>query len=129
MPHQANLRIIESVAKYAGVPMEKVMVTVHKYGNMSAATVPVALVEALEEGRVKPGSLILMPGVRRRTHVSARCSCGGASASRHSARPTRALPPCTQTALEMVNEVRAHQDPNGQSRAGLMAPVFVETTV
>ena len=62
VPHQANLRIIESVAKYAGVPMERVMLTVQKYGNMSSATVPVALVEALESGRVKPGSLLLMPG-------------------------------------------------------------------
>ena len=61
VPHQANLRIIESVAKYAGVPMDKVMVTVQKYGNMSAATVPVALVEALEEGRIAPGGLVLMP--------------------------------------------------------------------
>ncbi len=61
VPHQANLRIIESVAKYAGIPMERVMVTVQKYGNMSAATVPVALVEALEEGRVKPGANILIP--------------------------------------------------------------------
>jgi 3-oxoacyl-[acyl-carrier-protein] synthase III len=60
VPHQANLRIIESVAKYAGIPMEKVIVTVQKYGNMSAATVPVALVEALEQGACA-GSWILMP--------------------------------------------------------------------
>ena len=62
VPHQANLRIIEAVAKYAGIGMDRVMVTVHKYGNMSAATVPVSLVEALKEGRIKPGSLLLMPG-------------------------------------------------------------------
>ena len=61
VPHQANLRIIEAVAKRAGVPMERVFVNVHRYGNMSAATVPVALVEAIEEGRVKPGSLLLLP--------------------------------------------------------------------
>ena len=61
IPHQANLRIIEAVAKKAGVPMERVYVNVHRYGNMSAATVPVALCEALEEGRVKPGALLLMP--------------------------------------------------------------------
>ena len=41
--------------------MDRVFVTVHKYGNMSAATVPVALVEALEDGRVKPGALLLTP--------------------------------------------------------------------
>jgi 3-oxoacyl-[acyl-carrier-protein] synthase-3 len=61
VPHQANQRIIEAVAKRAGVPMERVMVTVSRYGNMSAGTVPVALCEALEEGRVKPGSLLLTP--------------------------------------------------------------------
>jgi 3-oxoacyl-[acyl-carrier-protein] synthase-3 len=62
VPHQANLRIIESVAKYAGIPIQKVMLTVQKYGNMSSATVPAALVEAVNDGRVTPGSLILMPG-------------------------------------------------------------------
>jgi 3-oxoacyl-[acyl-carrier-protein] synthase-3 len=61
IPHQANLRIIEAVAKRAGVPMERVYVNVQRYGNMSAATVPVALVEALEEGRVKPNDYLLMP--------------------------------------------------------------------
>jgi len=61
VPHQANLRIIEAVAKRAGVPMERVFVNVHRYGNMSSATVPVALVEALEEGRVAPNSLLLLP--------------------------------------------------------------------
>ena len=61
VPHQANLRIIEAVAKRAGAPMDKVFLTVHKYGNMSAATAPVALVEAIEEGRVKPGGLVLVP--------------------------------------------------------------------
>jgi len=43
------------------VPMERVFVNVHRYGNMSSATVPVALVEALEEGRVAPNSLLLLP--------------------------------------------------------------------
>ena len=61
VPHQANLRIIEFVTKRAGVPMERVYVSVGRYGNMSAATVPVALCEALEEGRIRPGSLLLMP--------------------------------------------------------------------
>jgi 3-oxoacyl-[acyl-carrier-protein] synthase-3 len=58
IPHQANLRIIESVAKRVGAPMERVYVTVQRYGNMSSATIPVALVDALEEGRIKPGALI-----------------------------------------------------------------------
>ncbi|HWJ06941.1 MAG TPA: ketoacyl-ACP synthase III [Steroidobacteraceae bacterium] len=61
VPHQANLRIIEAVGKRVGVAPERVFVNVHRYGNMSAATVPVALVEALEEGRVAPNSLLLLP--------------------------------------------------------------------
>src|SRR5690625_455179 len=60
IPHQANLRIIEATARYAGIPMDKVYVNVDRYGNMSSATIPVALDEALEEGRIEEGSLILM---------------------------------------------------------------------
>jgi 3-oxoacyl-[acyl-carrier-protein] synthase-3 len=61
VPHQANQRIIEAIAKRLDVPMERVMMNVQRYGNMSAGTVPVALVEALEEGRVRPGALLLLP--------------------------------------------------------------------
>jgi 3-oxoacyl-[acyl-carrier-protein] synthase-3 len=125
VPHQANLRIIEAVAKYAGVPMERVMVTVHKYGNMSAATVPVALVEALEEGRVRPGATLLMPAFGGGlTWCSVLVKWG------QRVTPIRTssaeLPPCTETALQLVNRVRGAQDPHGRSRAGLMSPVFVE---
>ncbi|MGH7467037.1 MAG: beta-ketoacyl-ACP synthase III [Longimicrobiales bacterium] len=60
IPHQANMRIIEATARYANVPMEKVYVNVDRYGNMSSATIPVALDEAIEEGRIKPGDHVLM---------------------------------------------------------------------
>lgn len=60
VPHQANIRIIEATAKYADIPMEKVYVNVDRYGNMSSATVPVALDEALEAGRIKKGDYIMM---------------------------------------------------------------------
>ena len=60
IPHQANMRIIEATAKYASVPMEKVFVNVDRYGNMSSATLPVALDEALEQGRIKPGNDVMM---------------------------------------------------------------------
>jgi 3-oxoacyl-[acyl-carrier-protein] synthase III len=60
VPHQANIRIIESTAKYAGIPMEKVFVNVDRYGNMSSASVPVALDEAREQGLIGEGSLVLM---------------------------------------------------------------------
>lgn len=59
VPHQANIRIIEATAKYAGIPMERVFVNVDRYGNMSSATVPVALDEALEQGRIGPGAKVL----------------------------------------------------------------------
>ncbi len=60
VPHQANIRIIEATAKYADIPMDKVYVNVDRYGNMSSATLPVALDEALEEGRIRPGAHVLM---------------------------------------------------------------------
>lgn len=59
VPHQANIRIIEATAKYAGIPMDKVFVNVDRYGNMSSATVPIAMDEAIEQGRVPPGSNVV----------------------------------------------------------------------
>jgi len=59
VPHQANLRIIEATAKYAGIPMEKVFVNLDRYGNMSSASIPVALDEALEQKLIGPGSNVL----------------------------------------------------------------------
>jgi 3-oxoacyl-[acyl-carrier-protein] synthase III len=60
IPHQANMRIIEATARYAGIPMDKVFVNVDRYGNMSSATVPIALDEAVEAGRLFPGANVLM---------------------------------------------------------------------
>lgn len=62
VPHQANIRIIDATAKYAKIPAEKVYINVDRYGNMSSASIPVALDEARELGRVKDGSLVLMVG-------------------------------------------------------------------
>jgi 3-oxoacyl-[acyl-carrier-protein] synthase III len=60
IPHQANLRIIEATAKHAGMPMSKVMVNLDRYGNTSSASIPLALDQAVAEGRVRPGSLLLL---------------------------------------------------------------------
>jgi 3-oxoacyl-[acyl-carrier-protein] synthase-3 len=60
VPHQANLRIIEAIAKHAGFPMSRVMVNVERYGNTSSASIPLALEQAVAEGRVGPGSVVLM---------------------------------------------------------------------
>jgi 3-oxoacyl-[acyl-carrier-protein] synthase-3 len=60
IPHQANIRIIEATAKHAAIPMDKVYVNVDRYGNTSAASVPIALDEAIETGRIKDGTTVLL---------------------------------------------------------------------
>lgn len=62
VPHQANIRIIESAAKRLAMPMEKVIVNIHKYGNMSAACIPIALAEASAAKRFKKGDIIALSG-------------------------------------------------------------------
>jgi 3-oxoacyl-[acyl-carrier-protein] synthase-3 len=125
VPHQANLRIIESVAKHAHIPMDKVFLTVQRYGNMSAATVPVALVEAIEEGRVRPGSLILMPGFGGGLTLCSHLVRWGARTTPLASAAVD-LPPCTQSALEIVNAIRVRKTGQDRSEAGLLAPVFAE---
>ncbi|MGD8106471.1 beta-ketoacyl-ACP synthase III [Pantoea sp. FN0302] len=60
VPHQANLRIINATAKKLGMGMDKVVVTLDRHGNTSAASVPAALDEAVRDGRIKPGQLVLL---------------------------------------------------------------------
>lgn len=101
VPHQANLRIIEAVAKRLDMPMERVFVNLQHYGNMSAATVPVALVEAVEAGRIKPGALLLLPAFGAGLTWCAHLVRWGARTV-----PLResdaCLPPAPHTALELV---------------------------
>jgi len=103
IPHQANQRIIESLAHHLNVPMSQVALNIQKYGNTSAATIPVALTEALEAGQIKPGDRVLLAafgaGLTR-----------GAGMIRWGKRVTplaqsdAELPPCNQTALEILSE-------------------------
>ncbi len=60
VPHQANIRIMEALAERLNISMEKVYSNIHKYGNTSAASIPIALTEAYSEGRLKRGDLVLM---------------------------------------------------------------------
>ena len=60
VPHQANLRIIEATAKHAGMPLDKVMINVDRYGNTSSASIPLALDQGVAEGRIKPGMTLLL---------------------------------------------------------------------
>jgi len=107
IPHQANARIIESLAHHLSVPMSQVVLNIQNYGNTSAATIPVAIVEALAEGRIKPGDRLLMAafgaGLTR-----------GAGMIRWGERVTplaesdAELPPCSQTALELMSKAIKH---------------------
>jgi len=62
VPHQANIRIIQATAKKLKMPMEQVVVTVHKHGNTSSASIPLALDEAIRDGRIQRGQTILLEG-------------------------------------------------------------------
>ena len=112
VPHQANKRILDALAKRVGLPPEKVFINVHKYGNTSAGTIPVALTEALEEDRVAPGDYVL----------SATFGAGltwGAGLIRWGDRvkplqvSTAELPPSDKTALEIIQpQIDKYKDRN-----------------
>jgi 3-oxoacyl-[acyl-carrier-protein] synthase-3 len=63
IPHQANVRIIQATARRLGVGMEKVVVTLDRHANTSAASIPLAYDVAVRDGRIQPGHLVLMEGV------------------------------------------------------------------
>ena len=108
VPHQANLRIIEAVAKRLEMPMERVFVNLQHYGNMSAATVPIALVEALQAGRIKPGALLLLPAFGAGLTWCAHLVRWGArtTALRES---DAALPPAQRSGLELVQALMSQR--------------------
>jgi 3-oxoacyl-[acyl-carrier-protein] synthase-3 len=63
IPHQANIRILQSTAKRLKLPLEKLIVTVDEHGNTSAASIPLALDESVRSGKIKPGDTVLLEGV------------------------------------------------------------------
>jgi 3-oxoacyl-[acyl-carrier-protein] synthase III len=63
VPHQANVRIIDHATKKLGFPREKVVVNVDRYGNTSSGSIPLALADAADDGRLEPGKLVLMTGM------------------------------------------------------------------
>lgn len=71
VPHQANLRIIHALAEYLELPRERLVVNVDRYGNTSAASIPLALDEARKDGRIRPGDLVLLLA------FGAGLTCGG----------------------------------------------------
>jgi 3-oxoacyl-[acyl-carrier-protein] synthase III len=117
VPHQANLRIIEAVARRAQVPMERVFVNVHRYGNMSAATVAIALCEAVEEGRVRAGALLLLPGFGGGLSYSAHVLRWGSRT--HPLQTSNAeLPANERSALELIHDcLRRKNTPSARPAA------------
>jgi 3-oxoacyl-[acyl-carrier-protein] synthase-3 len=108
IPHQANLRIIESVARRLNYPLDRVFSNVERYGNLSSASIPVAIVDAIEEGRIKAGSMLLLPafggGLTWSAHVLKWAErVTGISIA------TIGLPGSSKTALELVEHLRAQQ--------------------
>jgi 3-oxoacyl-[acyl-carrier-protein] synthase-3 len=63
VPHQANVRIIDHAVKKLGVPQERTVINVEKYGNTSSGSIPLALADAAEDGRLQPGKLVLLTGM------------------------------------------------------------------
>lgn len=106
VPHQANLRIIDALAKRMGAGDEKVYINIQRYGNMSAATAPMALVEALEEGRVAPGAHLMMPAFGAGLSWSAHLLRWGARTTPLASCDVE-LPPCDKTGLQLVQEIIA----------------------
>ncbi|MDX1569858.1 MAG: ketoacyl-ACP synthase III [Xanthomonadales bacterium] len=107
IPHQANLRIIESLAHKLDMPPEKVVVNIERYGNTSAGTIPVALAEALEQGRIRPGDRILMAA------FGAGLTWGAAALEwGNRVEPVAVsdfeLPPCDKTGLELIADAIDH---------------------
>src|SRR5207245_10557869 len=63
VPHQANVRIMDHAAKKLGIPREKMVVNVDRYGNTSSGSIPLALADAVDDGRLRAGELVLMTGM------------------------------------------------------------------
>lgn len=106
IPHQANLRIIDALAKRMGASEEKVYINIQRYGNISAATAPLALVEAIEEGRVAPGANLLMPAFGGGLTWSAHLLRWGGRTKPLGTTDVD-LPPCDKTGLQLVQDIIA----------------------
>jgi 3-oxoacyl-[acyl-carrier-protein] synthase-3 len=103
IPHQANIRIIQTLADLAGISQDKAFVNIHNYGNTSAATVPIAICEAVEQGRVKPNDKILLAAFGAGLTWGAGLLTWGDRVTPVNTSDA-ALPECNQTALELVSE-------------------------
>ncbi|MGO2282525.1 ketoacyl-ACP synthase III [Vibrio casei] len=107
IPHQANIRIIQTLCDFAGIPQEKAFVNIQKYGNTSAATVPIALCEAVEQGFVKPNMNILVAAFGAGLTWGAGMIKWGDRITPVEAQ-TAKLEDCDKTALQLLEEAIQH---------------------
>ena len=108
VPHQANLRIIEAVARRLRTSMGKVFTHVLERGNLSSASMPVAIVDALEKKRITPGARLLLPGFGGGMTWSAHVIQWGMRVSELGTSEV-CLPPTTKTGLDIVQSLRARK--------------------
>jgi 3-oxoacyl-[acyl-carrier-protein] synthase III len=116
IPHQANLRIVQAVAQRLNLAMDQIFTNIELHGNLSSASIPVAIAEALENGRIQPGNLLLIPAFG-----------GGMTWSAHIvlwsdrvlpiAKSEVELTPSDKTAMELVRSLRLRK-----AMAGVQAP-------
>lgn len=105
IPHQANTRIIDATARRLKMPYEKVFLNIASYGNTSAASIPIALSEAIELGRIRPGANLAMVAFGGGLTWGALCLRFGERVT-PLAMSTASLPPTDKTGLELLGEVQ-----------------------
>jgi 3-oxoacyl-[acyl-carrier-protein] synthase-3 len=103
IPHQANLRILESLARHLAIDMSRVVVNIQKYGNTSAATIPIALCDSLASGRISQGDNILMAAFGAGL-TQAACMVRWGSRVIPIDQSDASLEPCNLSALEILEE-------------------------
>jgi 3-oxoacyl-[acyl-carrier-protein] synthase-3 len=101
IPHQANVRIIDAVRRRIKADEDKVFVNIEKYGNTSAATIPIAIAEAVEQGRIEPGANLVFTAFGAGTTWGATALTWGSRVD-PLATSEAELPPAERTALEMI---------------------------
>ena len=107
IPHQANLRIIQAIQSKVNLPDEAVMVNINKYGNTSAATIPIALCEAVEDGLIKPNSRIISAAFGAGlTWAASFIQWGERTTPIHPA--SHSLSECNQSGLDLIKDAVAH---------------------
>ena len=132
IPHQANLRITEAVARRLNLSTTRVYSNVHRYGNTSSAAIPIALAEAMEDGRIQPGAHVVLSSFGSGFTWTGHLIRWGQRVT-PIAKSDAELPPCHSTALDMVKRYQlAKHSETPWNRGGMSAvlrPTYPEVAV